>query len=93
MYQVSGESLLRAWLAEESDPEARLALLDWLPQLAADPPAVAAAVQARPGVPAYVARVPGTHIFVDYAVVEQYRTVLITGIHTVRWDMGEFDID
>ncbi len=38
------------------------------------------------------ARVPGTHIFVDYAVVEQYRTVLITGIHTVRWDMGE-DID
>lgn len=82
MYQINGERYLMDWLAEEPKSEVRQLVLDWLPGLAADPAGVATATRARPGVPAYVARVPGTRTFVDYAVVEQYRTVLITGIRT-----------
>lgn len=81
MYQISGEGCILEWMSTAS-PTDQAAMLDWLPALANDPAGVAAAMPSRPGVPAYVARVPGTHTFVDYAVVEQYKTVLLTGVMT-----------
>lgn len=79
-YQVSGERLIFEWMAAEPDLDVHQALLAWLPELAADPVGVSASRSPRPGVPAYAARVPGTHTFVDYAVVEQFHTVLIVAI-------------
>ena len=78
MYQLNGEDELLAWLA--THPDDLEAVLTWLPELARQPREVAAARRLRPGVPAYVARIPGTEAFVDYTVVEQYRTVLILGV-------------
>lgn len=59
-------------------------MLVWLPELAADPAGVATATSFRPGVPAYVAEVPGTDAFVDYTVIEQYQTVLILKVTNLR---------
>jgi hypothetical protein len=87
-YQLNGErEHVLPWLSGAS-PEDQKALLDWLPKLAADPAGVATAVLQRRGVPAYTAAVPGTDAFVDYVVVDQYKTVLIIGVETVRLDDG-----
>ena len=56
-------------------------MLAWLPKLAADPEGVASArMPDRPGVPGFTAMVDGTNAFVDYTVVDQYRTVMILGV-------------
>lgn len=86
MYQLNGEGLVLAWLANEPSTEAREAMLEWLPKLAADPAGVAVATSFRPGVPAYVAEVPGTDAFVDYTVIDQYKTILILAVTTLRLD-------
>lgn len=78
MYQLNGEEELFAWLA--TNPDDLEAVLAWLPELARQPHELAAARRLRPGVPAYVARIPGTEAFVDYTVVEEYRTVLILSV-------------
>lgn len=76
-YQINGSGKIRDWLTEERDPECRQAMLDWLPRLAADPAGVATAERPREGIPVFVAAVPHTYAFVDYSVVEQFKTVLI----------------
>ena len=58
-------------------------MLAWLPKLAAGPVDVAFAKLPR-RVPAYVASVPGTDAFVDYTVIEQYRTVVIFAVTSLR---------
>lgn len=77
MYQLSGIDKVELWLATHKDPEDRLALLDWLPVVAANP--VGAAMERRPrlGVPVFTAEVPGLACWVTYSVIEQYRTVHI----------------
>ena len=83
-YQLNGEvKHVLPWLTEAA-PEAQEAMLAWLPKLAESPETVASARLPRAGVPAYTAAVPGTEAFVDYVVVEQYKTVLIIGVETVR---------
>lgn len=84
MYQLNGEEHVLAWLQQEPLFEAREAMLDWLPRLAADPSGVSVVQAVRPGVPAFVAEVPGTGAFVDYTVIEQYQTVLILGVSSPR---------
>lgn len=59
-------------------------MLEWLPTLAADPVGVSVVRKDRAGVPGYVAEVPGTSAFVDYIVVEQFRTILIHNVVDVR---------
>lgn len=86
MYQLNGEDHVLAWLRGEPSSELREALLGWLPKLAEDPAGVAFATGRRPGVPAYVAVVPATQIFVDYTVIDQYRTVLILNVVTLRFN-------
>lgn len=86
MYQLSGEEHVVAWLESESSPEAWEAMLKWLPRLAEDPEEVALAVKTRPGVPAYIAAVPGSDAFVAYTVIEQYKVVMIFSVETVRYE-------
>jgi hypothetical protein len=70
---------------EDQPEDAFQAMLDWLPELAADPMNVATAFRTdQPGVPAFTAMVPGTAAFVDYLVVEQYSTVVIVGCSDLR---------
>jgi len=85
VYQLNGEDHVRDWLGGETG-DAQLAMLRWLPALAADPEGVASAVLRRPGVAAYTAAVPGTDAFVDYLVIDQYETVLILRVTTVSLD-------
>lgn len=87
-YQINGEKHLRMWLSGEDDPSCRLAMREWLPLLAEDPVGVSTARRERPGVPVYVAAVPGTYAFVDYSVVEQYNTVLI--LHVGNASLEDF---
>lgn len=77
MYQLNGEDHLLVWLQQEPDLHCREAMFDWLPHLAGDPQGVASAQRSGPGLPAYTAKVPGTDAFVDYTVIEQYKTVMI----------------
>jgi hypothetical protein len=79
VYQVNGEDKVLAWMMT-APIDACQAMLDWLPQLAESPHAVATAVRQRRGVPAYTAAVPGTTAFVDYTVVDQYETVMIIDV-------------
>lgn len=83
-YQINGEEEILAW-ARDRPPEEFEAMLAWLPHLVVDPHQSARAVRngAR-GVAAYTAMVPGTTAFVDYLVVEQYRTVLIKAVTNVE---------
>ncbi len=83
-YQINGEDHVLRWLGEGEPVEQQEAMLAWLPQLSIAPERVANARLRRAGVPAYTARVPGTDAFVDYVVVEQFKTVLILGVETVR---------
>lgn len=84
MYQLSGADVVLDWLAAEPSMEAREAMLAWLQELARDPGGVAMFRRDRPGVPAYVAEVPGTDAFVDYTVIDQYCTVVILDVVTLR---------
>jgi hypothetical protein len=80
VYQLNGEGHVLAWMKTRPRDEVE-AMFDWLPKLAENPEAMARARQInRPGVPAFTAMVPGTNAFVDYVVVEQYKTVLILGV-------------
>lgn len=66
--------------ADDRPADEIIAMLNWLPRLAANPHDSARAVRRdRPGVPAFTAMVPGTTAFVDYIVVDQYHTVMILG--------------
>ena len=58
-------------------------MLDFLPRLAADPLGVSTAIRKDPGVPACTVDVPGTDSFLDYLIVDQYKTVLILRITDV----------
>ena len=80
MYQINGESHILEWMRTRPADEVE-AMFAWLPQLAAEPEQTARAVRKeRPGVPAFTAMVPGTNAFVDYIVVDQYKTVMILGV-------------
>lgn len=83
-YQINGEEHVFNWLGEGEPPEQQEAMLAWLPQLSIAPEKVADARLRRSNLIAYTARVPGTDAFVDYVVVEQFKTVLILGVETVR---------
>ncbi|MGH9113795.1 MAG: hypothetical protein ACRDZN_16075 [Acidimicrobiales bacterium] len=80
MYDLSGTEVVELWLGRHKDPAERLALLNWLPALAADPEGVAMARRQRPGVPVFTAEVPDVACWVTYSVIEQYRTVHILRI-------------
>lgn len=80
MYQISGTDKIEVWLARHKEPADRLALLDWLPRLAADPDGVAMARRARPGVPVFTAEVPGLACWVTYSVIDQFQAVHILRI-------------
>lgn len=86
MYHIAGDVHIRAWMAAQPSREDQDAFLDWLPTLATDPEGVCLIRKKRPGVPAYVAEVPGTEVFVDYTVVEQYKTVAIIFLVDVGLD-------
>jgi hypothetical protein len=80
VYQLNGEDHVLAWMRTRPSDEVE-AMLDWLPKLADNPEDMARAHKiALPGVPAFTAMVPGTNAFVDYIVVEQYKTVMILGV-------------
>lgn len=79
MYQINGEHHVMAFLAARPADDWD-AFLEWLPRLAADPEGVSSAVLARPGVPGFTALVPDVFAYVDYLVVEQFKTVLILGV-------------
>lgn len=83
-YQLNGEAHVLTWLGKNHSPDEQEAMLAWLPRLAAAPESEYDARLPRLGVPAYTARVPGTDAYVDYVVVEQYKTVLILGVEDVR---------
>ena len=61
-------------------------MLEWLPRLADDPLAVATARKHDSPVPVCVAQVPGTDTFVDYLVVDQFRTILIHAVANLSFD-------
>jgi hypothetical protein len=80
VYQLNGENHILEWMRTRPGDEIE-AMFAWLPRLASDPEDSARAIRRnRPGVPAYTAMVPGTNAFVDYTVVEQYKTVMILGV-------------
>jgi hypothetical protein len=84
-YQLNGESHVAGWLASTDDIDARLAMLDWLPTLAKEPRESCTAMRDRsPGLPLFTAAVPGTSAFVDYVVIDQFRTVVILAVVDVR---------
>lgn len=80
MYQISGSDKIEDWLSRHENAEHRQQFLDWLPQLAEDPVGVSMARRKRPGVPVFVAEVPGLPCWVTYSVIEQYRAVHILRI-------------
>lgn len=83
-YQIEGEDHILNWLAGEPSPDARKAMFDWVPLLSINPIGAATAQRLDRRLPIYVAQVPGTDAFVDYTVVEQYRTVRILGAASHR---------
>jgi hypothetical protein len=84
VYQINGEDKVLAWLQKEPDPNCRQAMLDWLVHLASDPEGVASARRGGAGLPAYTASVHGCDAFVDYTVVDQYHTVMILRVDSLR---------
>jgi hypothetical protein len=79
MYQLNGEQHLHNWFAGQTDAAARMAMLEWLPKLCADP-WEASTMHRGPSPSVFVAAVPGTNAFVDYLVSDQYKTVLILAV-------------
>lgn len=85
-FDLSGDDVVFAWLAGETDAELRDAMLTWLPRLADDPEGVADAPVPGFRVPAFVAfpDVGGVAVAVTYAVLgAPLRAVRIVEMRTL----------
>lgn len=79
-WQVSGTSKVHDWLARTPDPAQRTAMLTWLKVLVEKREHCAISTRPGPGIPTYLAQVPGTDAFVVFSVVDQYHAVVIAEI-------------
>lgn len=90
-YQLSNAHLLVTWLERQRDIESsRTALIAFVDQLMEDPEGLSHAERREtPGVPSYVAAIPGTDAFVAYSIIEQFHAVRIHDID----DCGLDDVE
>lgn len=90
-FQVSNGILLVRWLQKQSDrSSAQVALLEFVDRLLEDPEGMSRAERRDvPGVPSYVAPIPGTNAFVAYSIIEQFHVVRILDVD----DCGFEDIE
>lgn len=74
MYQLDGREVIFGWLAAETDPAEREAMLDWLAAFCLDPLADATRV---PGVraPVYVVVTPVRGQVLRFLLAEQFQTI------------------
>ena len=87
-YQLSNVHLLVNWLEKQRNIESsRTFLITFVQQLLEDPKEMSHAERRdSPGVPSYVAAIPGTSAFVAYSVIEQYHAVRIHDIDDCGFD-------
>lgn len=81
-FQISNGILLVMWLHKQLDrSSAQVALVDFVDRLLEDPEGMSRAERRSvPGVPSYVAPIPGTDSFVAYSVIEQFHVVGILDV-------------
>ncbi len=76
VFQIVGRDVLFGWLGKESDPQRRLAMLEWLATFAEDPLATAHRV---PGVraPVFIVVVPlnPSPVLIRFLYADQYHCV------------------
>jgi hypothetical protein len=74
LYRIENEDVLYRWLARHGDRDQRLAMLDWMVEVANDPKAAGTRL---PGVraPVYLAFTPVRPFTLVYLVADEYRTV------------------
>jgi hypothetical protein len=84
-YELSGADRLAAWLASEPDPATRVAVVEAVRDLVADPKAAEGDAQPVPGekLPMMTRFVPGTDVALTWFIANLFWTVVLSSVESV----------